>query len=372
MTVLDFDTAMMQRALSLAAMAKQSTSPNPRVGCVICQGEQIVGEGFHVKAGFGHAEVHALQQAGPLAQGATAYVTLEPCSHHGRTPPCAQALIDAGIAHVHMAMVDPNPQVAGNGVRMLENAGISVSVGLCAKEARELNRGFLSRIERTRPFVKVKIASSLDGKTALANGQSKWITGQEARLDVQHERAISCAVLTGIATILADNPQLNVRLPNTIRQPLRIVLDTHLQMPLDSQIIQDGLPLLIVTQSTNTDKIAALQSIHEHVDILRQTHDSEHIDLPWLMQELALRQIGELMVEAGATLSSAFVAAQLVDEIIYYQAPKILGSGARDALHCTSHNNVLQENSPWHTYSLAIMGQDIKWVLRWQGHRDES
>ncbi len=360
----EFDAHMMQRALSLAALAKRSTSPNPRVGCVITQGQSIVGEGFHVKAGLPHAEVHALHQAAQLAQGATAYVTLEPCAHYGKTPPCAQALIDAGVGQVIIASMDPNPLVAGNGVRMLEAAGILVQTGLFEQEARELNRGFLSRIERKRPFVKVKIASSIDGKTALSNGKSKWITAEAARLDVQNERAISCAVLTGIDTVLLDNPQLNVRLPGTVRQPLRIVLDSQLRINLDANILHDHEPLLIVTQNHDSPKLAALQALGAWV-LLQDANPSLRIDLPSLLATLASDyHIGELMIEAGATLSSAFIKSGLSDEIIWYQAPKILGSDAKSALNLAEDEAVLSQDSIWQTQSISQVGNDIKWVLQ--------
>ncbi|WP_277073836.1 bifunctional diaminohydroxyphosphoribosylaminopyrimidine deaminase/5-amino-6-(5-phosphoribosylamino)uracil reductase RibD, partial [Simonsiella muelleri] len=235
----DLDHAHMHRALELAWQGRFSTSPNPRVGCVIAHGEQIVGQGFHVKAGEPHAEVHALRQAGSLAQGATAYVTLEPCAHYGRTPPCAESLRESGVARVVAAMRDPNPLVAGKGLAILTAAGVLVECGLLEHKARELNRGFLSRIERKRPFISLKMAASLDGKTALSDGCSKWITGELARSDVQQLRAQSCAILTGIGTILADNPQLNVRQFNTLRQPIRVILDSYFRLPEKSQVVQD-------------------------------------------------------------------------------------------------------------------------------------
>lgn len=243
----DTDRDMMRRALTLAAEGRFSTSPNPRVGCIIAHGGQIVGQGFHLKAGGPHAEVHALRQAGENARGATAYVTLEPCAHYGRTPPCAEALIAGGVGRVVAAMRDPNPQVAGKGFALLEAAGIATACGLLADEARELNRGFLSRIERGRPFVRIKTAASLDGKTALADGRSQWITGAAARADVQRLRAESCAVLTGIGTVLHDNPRLNVRKFSTIRQPLRVILDSRLRTPESSHMIQDGQATQIFT-----------------------------------------------------------------------------------------------------------------------------
>ncbi|WP_107919643.1 bifunctional diaminohydroxyphosphoribosylaminopyrimidine deaminase/5-amino-6-(5-phosphoribosylamino)uracil reductase RibD, partial [Neisseria elongata] len=244
----DTDRDMMRRALTLAAEGRFSTSPNPRVGCIIAHGGQIVGQGFHLKAGGPHAEVHALRQAGENARGATAYVTLEPCSHYGRTPPCAEALIQAGVSRVVAAIADPNPQVAGKGLAMLSAAGIRTESGLLETEARELNRGFLSRIERGRPFVRLKCAASLDGKTALSDGLSQWITGEAARHDVQILRAESCAVLTGIGTVLADDPQLNVRAFPTLRQPLRIVLDSRLRLPPTAKLLADPeSPVLLLT-----------------------------------------------------------------------------------------------------------------------------
>lgn len=351
------DTQHMQLALALAWQGRFSTSPNPRVGCVIVHGSQIVGQGYHVQAGAPHAEVHALAQAGALARGATAYVTLEPCAHHGRTPPCAEALVRAGVSRVIAAMQDPNPLVAGKGLAILRQAGIQVASGLCETEARALNRGFLSRLERQRPFVKLKIAASLDGKTALANGDSKWITGEAARADVQIQRAESCAVLTGIGTILADNPQLNVRIP-TIRQPLRIVLDRQLRTPIGSQIIQDGGNTLICTQNVAPDNPFAA---YPNVQIDRQPENG----LAHLLAHLAQQhQIGELMIEAGSTLATAFIQADLVDEIVYYQAPKILGDSARGIFRLPENEKTLSQPPQWQTTSVETLGDDIKWVLQ--------
>ena len=346
----------MQHALSLAWQGRFSTSPNPRVGCVIAHGSQIVGQGYHVQAGAPHAEVHALAQAGALARGATAYVTLEPCAHHGRTPPCAEALVRAGVSRVIAAMQDPNPLVAGKGLAILRQAGIQVASGLCEIEARALNRGFLSRLERQRPFVKLKIAASLDGKTALSNGASQWITGEAARADVQIQRAESCAVLTGIGTILADNPQLNVRIP-TIRQPLRIVLDRQLRTPARNQIIQDGGNTLICTQNPTANPFADCPNVRIH----RQPEN----DLSQLLAQLAQQyQIGELMIEAGSTLATAFIQADLVDEIVYYQAPKMLGDSARGLFRLPENEATLTQPPQWQTISVEPLGDDIKWVLQ--------
>jgi diaminohydroxyphosphoribosylaminopyrimidine deaminase/5-amino-6-(5-phosphoribosylamino)uracil reductase len=252
------DHGMMARALQLAALGLWTTSPNPRVGCVLVQAGEIVGEGWHEKAGEPHAEVHALRAAGHKAHGATAYVTLEPCSHTGRTPPCAEALIAAGVSRVVAAMTDPNPLVAGKGLAMLRAAGIETASGLLENEARELNIGFVSRMTRGRPWLRLKAAASLDGKTALNNGVSQWITGPEARRDGQRWRARACAILTGIGTVRDDDPQLNVRDFETPRQPLRVVVDSRLETPLTARILQGG-PVLIAGAIENAEKSALLR-----------------------------------------------------------------------------------------------------------------
>ena len=358
------DTQMMQNALALARLGRFSTSPNPRVGCVIAHGSQIVGQGFHVKAGEPHAEVHALRQAGEMAPGATAYVTLEPCSHYGRTPPCAEALIGSGVSRVVAAMTDPNPLVAGKGLAMLEAAGIRTESGLLEAEARELNRGFLSRIERGRPFVRIKCAASLDGKTALADGRSYWITGEAARADVQTLRAESCAVLTGIGTVLADNPRLNVRVFPTLRQPARIVLDSKLQTPLGSHMVSDDLsPTVIVTTVDDEERLKPYRAFN-HIRILRSAENAAgRIDLAALLPQLAELGYGEIMVESGATLTSAFIQSDLADEIVLYQAPKILGEG-RNLLTLPANPAVLTSEGEWESRSVELIGQDVKWVLR--------
>lgn len=351
----------MCRALHLAEKGKNSTSPNPRVGCVISKDEQIIGEGFHLQAGTPHAEVHALAQAGKAAEGATAYVTLEPCSHYGRTPPCAQALIDAKISRVVMAQLDPNPLVAGNGQKMLEQAGIATQIGLLEEDARALNRGFLSRIERQRPFIFLKCAASLDGKTALNNGASQWITGPEARQEVQLLRAQSCAVLTGVGTVLADDPRLTVRALTTLRQPTRVVLDTHLRTPLNAQIMDTHQgPTLIMTAVT---EIKHHQPYLDHgVQIVIVDMKDDHLNLLDAVTKLAALGIGELMVEAGGVLNGAFLNAGLVDEIVLYQAPKILGDQAQ-GLFGLPEATVLDACSQWTTQSLTLVGADSKWVL---------
>ena len=362
------DISMMQNALKLAALGRFSTSPNPRVGCVIAQGGQVVGQGFHVKAGEPHAEVHALRQAGEMAKGATAFVTLEPCSHYGRTPPCAEALVQAGVSRVVAAMRDPNPLVAGKGLALLEAAGIKTECGLLESEARELNRGFLSRIERRRPFVRLKCAVSLDGKTALSDGSSFWITGEEARADVQVLRAESCAVLTGIGTVLADNPRLNVRAFPTLRQPARIVLDSRLRLPPNSHLVTDGQsPTYIATLERNEDKLRPYRE-HAHVRILMPSETADgKIDLHRLMRLLADEGYGEVMVEAGAKLASAFLAEDLADEIVLYRSPKILGSG-KDLFSLPENRTALSAPPLWTPVSTEILGHDVKTVFRKNGN----
>ena len=324
----DFDHHIMREALQLAAKGKYSTSPNPRVGCILVKDQQIVGSGFHLLAGTAHAEIHALREAGGHSRDATAYVTLEPCSHYGRTPPCAQALIDHGIKKVIIATLDPNPLVAGNGVKMLKQAGIEVHIGLMQEEARLLNRGFFSRIERKRPFVKLKCATSLDGKIALKNGQSKWITSEASRLAVQNIRAESCAILTGIQTVLADDPQLTVRHFKSLRAPIRVIADTHLRTPLTAKILQQADARTIIATSI-VDQARHQPYLDLGVTILTVPLRNQRIDLSILFTKLAECEIGELMIEAGSTLNGALLQENLVDEIVWFQAAKILGDKGR-------------------------------------------
>ena len=319
------DSQWMARALQLAQRGLLTATPNPRVGCVLVKNGKNIGEGWHVRAGEPHAEVHALRAAGAAAQGATAYVTLEPCSHHGRTPPCAEALIEAGVARVVCAMQDPNPRVAGQGFAMLRAAGIAVECGLMEAAARDLNIGFVSRMTRGLPFVRSKIAASLDGRTALANGVSQWITGAAARVDVQHWRARSCALVTGIGTVLADDPQLNVRIA-TERQPLRVVLDSALRMPPTARMLQGG-RVLVCTASQDAGKRAALE--RQGAEVLLLPDAAGQVDLPAVLRELARRGINEVLVEAGKTLNGALLRAGLLDELVLYLAPQLLGDAAR-------------------------------------------
>lgn len=319
------DHAFMARALQLAERGLYTTAPNPRVGCVIVRDGRVVGEGWHQRAGEPHAEVLALGQAAGEAAGATAYVSLEPCNHHGRTPPCTEALIQAGIARVVAAARDPNPRVSGGGLGRLAAAGVAVESGLMEAEARELNLGFISRCVRHRPWVRTKLAASLDGKTALANGASKWITGPEARRDAHRWRARSCAVLTGVGTVLADDPRLDVREVETPRQPLRVVVDSNLSIPPGARMLRDG-RALIATANCDPEAEEALR--RDGVEILRMGWGGT-VELPRLMRELAAREINEVTVEAGRTLTGALLEAGLVDEIVLYLAPTLLGERAR-------------------------------------------
>lgn len=317
------DHAHMARALQLAANGLYTTSPNPRVGCVIVKDDRVVGEGWHQRAGTPHAEIHALKAAGESARGATVYVTLEPCSHHGRTPPCAEALIQAGVTRVVAAMRDPNPLVAGNGIDMLTLAGIEAETGLMEAEAQALNPGFVSRMTRQRPWLRLKTASTLDGKTALANGTSQWITGEAARADVQRLRARACAVLTGSGTVLADNPRMNVRDIDTGRQLLRVVVDSTLRTPTDALI----LPALIVCHHAAPADRAALEQAG--AEVIELPGSDGRVDLAALLTLLAQRGINELHVEAGARMNGALLAAGLIDEWVAYLAPMAVGDDAR-------------------------------------------
>ncbi|MEE3650726.1 MULTISPECIES: bifunctional diaminohydroxyphosphoribosylaminopyrimidine deaminase/5-amino-6-(5-phosphoribosylamino)uracil reductase RibD [unclassified Brenneria] len=329
------DEFYMARALELARRGSFTTAPNPNVGCVIVREGRIVGEGYHVRAGEPHAEVHALRMAGELARGATAYVTLEPCSHHGRTPPCADALIAAGISRVVAAMQDPNPQVAGRGLHRLQQAGITVSHGLMMSEAENINLGFLKRMRTGFPYVRLKMAASLDGRTAMASGESQWITSAQARQDVQRFRAESAAILSSSATVLADDPSLTVRWQELdadtqrkyseadVRQPVRIIVDSRQRVtPHHRLIAQPGRTWLARSQ---TDE----QTWPETVEQLRLPQHNGGIDLVALLMVLGKRQINSVWVEAGASLAGALLAAGVVDELIVYLAPKLLGEKAR-------------------------------------------
>ena len=319
------DHTHMARALQLAECGAYTSKPNPMVGCVLAHGDAVVGEGFHLRAGQPHAEVHALRMAGDAARGATAYVTLEPCAHHGRTPPCADALVAAGITRVVAACRDPFAQVDGEGFRKLSAAGVSVESGLMEAAGRELNRGFFSRIERGRPWIRIKLAMSLDGRTALASGESKWITSEASRADVQRWRARSGALLTASGTVLADDPQLTARLPEGEEciAPLRVVLDSRGRLTARERIFDDSAPTLAV------HAVDMVPGYGDDIDAIAVPREHGRLDLPAMLSQLAERGINELQVEAGATLCGALLKAGLMDELLLYIAPVLLGERGR-------------------------------------------
>ena len=323
------DFEFMARALRLAERGLYTTTPNPRVGCVLVKDGRVVGEGWHERAGEAHAEVVALKAATASAQGSTAYVSLEPCSHQGRTPPCTHALIEAKIARVVAAMQDPNAQVAGTGLQTLRDAGIRVEVGLMEEQARELNIGFVSRMTRGRPWMRIKIAASLDGKTALANGVSQWIGGPDARRDGHHWRARSCAVMTGIGTLKDDDPRLTVRDVETTRQPLRIVVDSRLRITPEAKVL-DGGAVLIATATPDDARARALKV--KGADVVVLPNADGKVDLLRLTQHLGSIGINEVLVEAGINLDSALLRAGVVDELLFYLAPLLLGDAGRGML----------------------------------------
>jgi diaminohydroxyphosphoribosylaminopyrimidine deaminase/5-amino-6-(5-phosphoribosylamino)uracil reductase len=351
----------MNLALRLAAQGLYTTQPNPRVGCVIVRDHQIVGQGAHLKAGEPHAEVFALRQAGELAHDADIYVTLEPCSHFGKTPPCVQAVIAAKPKRVIIAMQDPNPLVAGRGVDALRAQGIDVVVGLLGQEASVLNAGFVSRMMHGMPYVRSKIGASLDGRTALSNGKSQWITGEAARQDVQHWRAQSCAILTGIGTVLADNPSMTVRLDPTSRQPLRVVVDSHLQMPLDCKMLAPPLlaqsPVLIAYAEDAQQHSAAL--MNQGAELICLPNNECRVDLQKLLLELAQRGVNEVLVEAGQGLNGALLNANLIDEFVFYYAPKLMGSAAH-GMFAMPEFTAMQQVPELHILDVRQMGVDIR------------
>jgi diaminohydroxyphosphoribosylaminopyrimidine deaminase/5-amino-6-(5-phosphoribosylamino)uracil reductase len=323
------DFGFMAQALRLAERGLYTTTPNPRVGCVIVKDGRVVGEGWHERAGEAHAEIVALKAAGAAAIGSTVYVSLEPCAHHGRTPPCADALVAAKVGRAVAAMQDPNPKVAGKGLQQLRDAGIAAESGLMEEQARELNIGFVSRMTRNRPWMRVKIAASLDGKTALANGVSQWIGGPDARRDGHHWRARSCAVMTGIGTLKDDDPKLTVRDVPTTRQPLRIVVDSRLRITPDAKIL-DGGAVLVATATQDEGKAKALRA--KGADIVVLPNAEGKVDLTKLSEHLAGMGLNEVLIEAGIKLDSALLQAGVVDELLLYLAPHLLGDAGRGML----------------------------------------
>ncbi|GIU33843.1 bifunctional diaminohydroxyphosphoribosylaminopyrimidine deaminase/5-amino-6-(5-phosphoribosylamino)uracil reductase RibD [Shewanella schlegeliana] len=365
------DSQMMSLAIELAQKGMYTTRPNPSVGSVIVKDGEIVGEGYHIRAGGPHAEVYALNMAGSDAKGATAYVTLEPCSHYGRTPPCAKALIEHGVSRVVIAVTDPNPEVSGRGIAMLQDAGIRVDVGLMTEEAKQVNLGFLKRMEKGLPWVTVKLAASLDGKTALSNGVSKWITGPEARSDVQRLRARHCALVTGVETILADDPSLNVRhgelgslanqlAPAEIHQPLRVVLDSQARLGNELNLFKIDSPILLVSTQAYPESVQAAWPDHVQSQVLPAV--DSRIDLNALLKLLG-QSCNSVLVEAGATLAGAFVNQGLADEIVLYQAMKILGSQGRNLLALNDYQ-LMSEVPKINLTDERKVGKDTRLTLR--------
>ncbi len=365
----------MARALQLAARGLYTTDPNPRVGCVIVDRDgEIAGQGWHAYAGGPHAEVDALRQAGERARGATAYVTLEPCSHHGRTPPCSQALIDAGLARVVAAMVDPNPLVSGKGLDQLLAAGIHIECGIMAGQAEDLNRGFVTRMRRGRPYVRCKIGTSLDGRTALADGASRWVTSDAARRDVQDLRARSSAVLTGIGTVLLDDPALTVRDPEIVatagraaagvRQPLRVVVDSRLRIPRNARMLsQPGMTLIATTEGAADGRATLGDTVGEAVDLEVLPSVGGRVDLAALLERLAVRNINEVLVEAGAELNGALLSAGLIDELIIYIAPKLMGDMARGMFRLPGLER-MDQCIPLQFTDIRHVGKDLRVTCR--------
>ena len=362
------DVAFMQLALDLAKQGEFTTTPNPSVGCVLVKDGKVVGKGFHAKAGEPHAEVMALREAGENARGATAYVTLEPCSHFGRTPPCAKGLVEAGVSKVIAAMCDPNPQVAGKGLQILSDASIQSAVGLLEENAEQLNKGFLKRMRTGKPFVQLKLAMSIDGKTAMASGESKWITGAQARADVQQYRAKASAILSTSQTVLADDPSLNVRweeLPpdvkagyaqEKLRQPVRVILDSSHKVRSDFKVFSTESQVWLVGEEDYP--LTGFPVFTEYLQLDRNQGETR---LQALMSALGKRQINTLWVEAGATLAGALIAENLVDELIIYMAPKLLGDQARDLCHLPNLTQ-LADAPLWQLQSCEPVGDDLKLI----------
>lgn len=357
----DFDREMMGRALALAERGLYTTDPNPRVGCVIAREGVVVGEGFHARAGQAHAEPGAIAAAGNKAHGATAYVTLEPCNHHGRTPPCTEALIAAGVARVVYAARDPNPRVSGAGEERLRRAGIEVASGLMAEASRELNCGFVKRMEKGLPFVRVKLAMSLDGRTALANGESRWITSPTARKDVQRYRARSSAIVTGIGTVLGDDPAMNVRLPESDRQPWRVVLDSQLRTPPGSRIVERDGQLLVFGTQDDPARRAALEARSALVEILPTVEG--RIGLKDVLVRLARLEMNEVWIEAGPSLAGAFVREGLFDELVVYVAPSLIGGDALPLVQLPGIAN-LDDRLRLRYTDIQQVGDDLRLTLR--------
>lgn len=352
------DHRHMRHALDLAARGLYTTTPNPRVGCVIVRDGEVVAEGWHRRAGEPHAEALAIAEAGERARGATVYVTLEPCSHFGRTPPCADALIAAGVARVIAAVQDPNPQVAGTGLQRLRDAGIDVRCGLLVSEAAELNVGFVSRMTRARPWLRMKVAASLDGRTALPGGSSQWITGDAARADGHAWRARACAILTGIGTVRDDDPRLTVRGIDTPRQPLRVLVDSRLEVEPHARMLRGG--ALVATAARHPDKEVELRD--RGCEVLHLPDARGKVDLGALLAELARRGVNELHAEAGYRLNGSLMRAMLVDELLVYLAPKLVGDGA--GMFNIGALASLDQAQRWSILDMDRIGEDLRLRLR--------
>ena len=354
------DHELMGRSLDLAARGLYTTTPNPRVGCVLVKGGAVVGDGWHEKAGLPHAEVLALKAAGERARGAALYLNLEPCSHHGRTPPCVDAIIEAGVKRVVAAIGDPNPKVAGAGFAKLRAAGIAVEQGLREDEARELNIGFLARMTRGRPWVRMKIAASLDGRTALANGKSQWITGEAARGDGHRWRARACAVLTGFGTVRDNDPQLNVRGVDTPRQPLKIVVDSKFETSPSARLLKEG-KTLVVGAVDDAKRIAALKAAGAEVAVI--PNDGGKVELFKLMKELARRELNEIHIEAGTKLNGSLLQAGVVDELLVYLAPSLIGDSGRGMFNLPELID-LSQTTALKVREVERVGEDLRILAR--------
>ena len=368
------DYRFMQRAITLAKRGHYTTSPNPRVGCVLVKNGEIIGEGFHQKAGEGHAEVNALTMAGNNARGATAYVTLEPCSHYGRTPPCAEGLIKAGVKHVIAAMVDPNPKVAGNGLKILEKAGVSTQHGLLTQASESLNIGFIKQMTTGLPYVRCKLAASLDGKTAMKSGESKWITSPQARQDVQRLRAQSCAIISGADSILFDDAKMTVRwselgeLQNSyqkelVRQPVRVIIDSKNRLTPGLALFKESGRIILIRNT--------IENIHQWPHFVEQvclpfyqkSKYGQHIDLRVLLEYLAKLSLNDVLIESGSRLAGAFIEQNLVDELILYQAPKLMGAESKSLVNMTSIQHLSQAKA-LNISDLRMIGTDIRIIAK--------
>ena len=351
------DHRFMSRALQLAKKGIYTTAPNPNVGCVLVKGGEVVGEGWHEKAGEAHAEINALKQAGGKAEGATAYVTLEPCCHQGKTPPCSDALIKAKVTRVVTAMIDPHSKVAGQGLKQLESAGIFVEHGLLEEQAKELNLGFIKRMQKRLPYVRCKLAMSLDGRTAMASGESKWITSSAAREDVQRLRAKSSAILTGVGTVLADDPSMTVRLDGIDSQPIRVVVDTNLSMPTNAKMLKEKGQTVLMTCSADEHIAQALKDAGADIHMMPYCNSS--VDLKSVLQQLSDMQINDVLLETGATLSGAMLQAGLIDELIIYMAPVLMGNDAR-GLFALPGLESMQDKIELDIIDYRLVGKDVR------------